>query len=284
MEARRQSTDRRLLSAVQGTGRGSRAISFPQGTMLQPARITDWENLGFGITPTNGHVRYTWSSKTSSWDAGRFITDPYVNLHVHAGVLHYGMTLFEGCKAFRCKDGKVRVCNLEANAERLRNGANRLVMAPVPTKVFIEAIHWAVRANAEYVTCPLACLAHRPRATLLKNVAPLPLAAAMRYQPTLTTPARRRYVPPYGSGGSLYIRPFLIGSSPVLGLQPCSEFQFMVSVIPVGNYFGKGPIKGIDAKVRTRLPLPQSCTTAPLHPPRRCVLSVGRCRAEPHYL
>mmetsp|Transcript_29806 Transcript_29806/g.91461 ORF Transcript_29806/g.91461 Transcript_29806/m.91461 type:complete len:285 (+) Transcript_29806:190-1044(+) len=118
------------------------------------------------------------------------------------------MTLFEGCKAFRCKDGKVRVCNLEANAERLRNGANRLVMAPVPTKVFIEAIHWAVRANAEYV-------------------------------------------PPYGSGGSLYIRPFLIGSSPVLGLQPCSEFQFMVSVIPVGNYFGKGPIKGIDAKIMT---------------------------------
>lgn len=116
---------------------------------LQPARITDWDNLGFGITPTNGHVRYTWSSKTSSWDAGRFISDPYVNLHVHAGVLHYGMTLFEGCKAFRCKDGKVRVCNLGANAERLRSGANRLVMAPVPSMLFVEAVHWAVRANAE---------------------------------------------------------------------------------------------------------------------------------------
>ena len=175
---------------------------------VQPARITNWDELGFGITPTNGHVRYTWSAKTSAWDAGRFITDPYINLHVHAGVLHYGMTLFEGCKAFRCKDGKVRVCNLGANAARLQRGANRLVMAPVPSKLFVEAVHWAVRANAEYV-------------------------------------------PPYGSGGSLYIRPFLIGSSPVLGLQPCSEFSFLVSVIPVGNYFGKGPIQGIDAKIMT---------------------------------
>lgn len=65
---------------------------------VQPAKITDWEDLGFGIVPTNGHVRYTWSSKTSSWDAGRFIADPYISLHVHAAVLHYGMCLFEGCK------------------------------------------------------------------------------------------------------------------------------------------------------------------------------------------
>lgn len=98
------------------------APSRPTLDPAQPARITDWDNLGFGITPTNGHVRHTWSAKTSSWDAGRFITDPYVNLHVHAGVLHYGMTLFEGCKAFRCKDGKIRVCNLEANAARLKRG------------------------------------------------------------------------------------------------------------------------------------------------------------------
>ena len=67
-------------------------------TRVQPAKISNWEDLGFGIVPTNGHVRYTWSANTSSWDAGRFIADPYVNLHVHAAVLHYGMCLFEGCK------------------------------------------------------------------------------------------------------------------------------------------------------------------------------------------
>tara|TARA_B110001452_G_scaffold248062_1_gene234538 strand:- start:1208 stop:2398 length:1191 start_codon:yes stop_codon:yes gene_type:complete len=175
---------------------------------VQPAKINDWSNLGFGITPTNGHVRYTWSQKTSSWDSGQFITDPFVNLHIHAGVLHYGITLFEGCKAFRCSDGKIRVCNLGANSARMNMGAERLVMPEVPRSLFEEAVHWAVRSNAEYV-------------------------------------------PPYGSGGSLYIRPFLMGSGAILGLQPCSEFMLNVAVTPVGNYFGKGGVQGIHATVMT---------------------------------
>ncbi|KOO21931.1 branched-chain amino acid aminotransferase [Chrysochromulina tobinii] len=172
----------------------------------EPARITNWEELAFGILPTNGHVRHTWSSKTSSWDAGRFIRDPYMNMHIHAGVLHYGMTLFEGCKAFRCADGRIRVCNLDENSARMNTGAARLVMAPVPKKMFNKAIDWAVRANAEFV-------------------------------------------PPYGSGGSMYIRPFLMGSGPILGLQPCPEFTFMVAVTPVGNYFGKGVQSGVHAVI-----------------------------------
>ena len=175
-------------------------------TRKQPAPITKWEDLTFGIVPTNGHVRHVWSSKTNSWDAGRLISDPFVNLHIHAGVLHYGMTLFEGCKAFRCADGKVRVCNLNENSARMNTGAKRLVMPSVPEQMFNDAIDWAVRANAEFV-------------------------------------------PPYGTGGSMYIRPFLMGSGPILGLQPCPEFHFMVSVTPVGNYFGKGGVQGVHASI-----------------------------------
>jgi len=173
---------------------------------VPPTRITKWDDLSFGILPTNGHVRYTFTSKTSSWDAGKFVSDPYINLHVHAGVLHYGMSLFEGCKAFRCKDGKIRVCNLNANSARMNRGADRLVLPHVPESLFNEAIDWAVRANAEYV-------------------------------------------PPYGTGGSMYIRPFLMGTGPILGLQPCPETTFAVSVTPVGNYFGKGGIQGVHASV-----------------------------------
>ena len=114
-------------------------------SQISPAKITDWENLGFGIVPTNGHTRYVWSSVTNSWDAGRFISDPFVPLHIHAAVLHYGMTLFEGCKAFRCKDGKIRVCNLDENSARMNTGADRLVMPQVPTSMFNEAVDWAVR-------------------------------------------------------------------------------------------------------------------------------------------
>lgn len=49
-----------------------------------------------------------------------------------------------------------------------------------------------------------------------------------------------KYVPPYGSGGSLYIRPFLIGSSPQVGVKPSEDYIFMVFVTPVGAYFPTG--------------------------------------------
>ena len=53
------------------------------------------ESLPFAITPNEGHVKYTWS-KRRGWDNGQFVKEPFVNLHIHAGVLHYGMSLFEG--------------------------------------------------------------------------------------------------------------------------------------------------------------------------------------------
>ncbi|WP_423130258.1 branched-chain amino acid aminotransferase [Gaoshiqia sp. Z1-71] len=48
------------------------------------------------------------------------------------------------------------------------------------------------------------------------------------------------FVPPYGSGASLYIRPLLIGSSPEIGVKAASEYLFMVFVMPVGPYFPEG--------------------------------------------
>ena len=54
--------------------------------------------------------------------------------------------------------------------------------------------------------------------------------------------------PPYGTGASLYIRPYLFGSSPVMGVKPAQEYQFRVFVSPVGPYF-KGGAKPITLKV-----------------------------------
>jgi len=56
------------------------------------------------------------------------------------------------------------------------------------------------------------------------------------------------YVPPYGTGGSLYIRPLLIGTSPKIGINPSETYEFIVMVIPVGPYY-KGGIKPVDALV-----------------------------------
>ncbi len=55
----------------------------------------------------------------------------------------------------------------------------------------------------------------------------------------------KRFIPPYGTGASLYVRPLLIGTSPRLGVQPAEEYKFIIYVTPVGPYFKEGlkPIK-----------------------------------------
>ena len=56
------------------------------------------------------------------------------------------------------------------------------------------------------------------------------------------------YVPPYGSGATLYIRPYIFGTNPVIGVKPADEYQFRVFVTPVGPYF-KGGAKPITIRV-----------------------------------
>lgn len=60
--------------------------------------------------------------------------------------------------------------------------------------------------------------------------------------------ANLKYVPPYGTGASLYLRPFMFGIAPVMGVKPSSEFQFRIFTSPVGPYF-KGGAKPITLKV-----------------------------------
>ena len=63
-----------------------------------------------------------------------------------------------------------------------------------------------------------------------------------------TVKANLDYVPPYGSGATLYIRPYMFGSSSVIGVKPAEEYQFRVFTTPVGPYF-KGGAKPITIKV-----------------------------------
>lgn len=60
--------------------------------------------------------------------------------------------------------------------------------------------------------------------------------------------ANAAYVPPYGSGASLYIRPYMMGTNSVIGVKPADEYQFRVFTTPVGPYF-KGGAKPITIKV-----------------------------------
>ena len=60
--------------------------------------------------------------------------------------------------------------------------------------------------------------------------------------------ANKDYVPPYGTGATLYIRPFMIGSNSVIGVKPADEFEFRMFCTPVGPYF-KGGAKPIVLRV-----------------------------------
>ena len=63
-----------------------------------------------------------------------------------------------------------------------------------------------------------------------------------------TVEANAAYVPPFGSGATLYIRPYMFGTNPVIGVKPADEYQFRLFTTPVGPYF-KGGVKPLTIKV-----------------------------------
>lgn len=71
------------------------------------------------------------------------------------------------------------------------------------------------------------------------KMAPLPVEL-FRDAVMMVMDLNRKYVPPYGSGATLYIRPLLYGSGPEVGVKPSSEYTFILFVTPVGPYFKEG--------------------------------------------
>ena len=63
-----------------------------------------------------------------------------------------------------------------------------------------------------------------------------------------TVSANREWVPPYGSGASLYLRPYMFGSNAVIGVKPATEYQFRIFATPVGPYF-KGGVRPLTLRI-----------------------------------
>ena len=63
-----------------------------------------------------------------------------------------------------------------------------------------------------------------------------------------TVQANAEWVPPFGSGATLYIRPFMFGADPILGVKPANEFEFRIFCTPVGPYF-KGGVKPLTLRI-----------------------------------
>lgn len=65
---------------------------------------------------------------------------------------------------------------------------------------------------------------------------------------TKVVAANAAFVPPYGSGATLYLRPYMFGTNPVIGVKPAAEYQFRIFCTPVGPYF-KGGVRPLTIRV-----------------------------------
>ena len=109
----------------------------------------EWSSLSFGYMPTDYNVRCYY--RNGKWGEVEVSSDEYLKLHMAATCLHYGQEAFEGLKAYRCPDGKVRVFRVEENAERMQNTSRGIVMPEVPTELFVEMVKKVVRLNQEFI-------------------------------------------------------------------------------------------------------------------------------------
>lgn len=115
--------------------------------MQQPK--LDWAHLPFAYMQTDYNVRCEYHN--GAWGEIKQTSDTTITLHMAATCLHYGQEAFEGQKAFRCPDGKIRVFRPWANAERLQSTARGIVMPEVPTELFIEMVRRVVKINERFI-------------------------------------------------------------------------------------------------------------------------------------
>lgn len=163
----------------------------------------DWSKLPFGYIPTDYNTRCLY--RNGAWGEVEVSSSPFVTIHMAATGLHYGQEAFEGMKAFRGEDGKIRVFRWEDNWERICFSCEGVLMPRMPKETFKKAIFEAIKLN-------------------------------------------ERFIPPYGTGASLYIRPLIFGSGAKVGVSPADEYMLIVFVTPVGPYFPQG-FKGVDVQL-----------------------------------
>ena len=159
------------------------------------AEELDWSNIGFGYRKTDYNVRCYY--RDGKWGEIEVSSEETINIHMAATALHYGQEAFEGLKAYKCKDGKIRIFRPDANAERLQSTCRGILMPELPTEKFIDMVKKVVSMN-------------------------------------------ERFIPPYGTGASLYIRPVMFGTGAQVGVHPSKEYVIIMFVTPVGPYFKGG--------------------------------------------
>lgn len=109
----------------------------------------DWNNIGFGYIKTNENARAYFAD--GKWSELEFTADEYIKMHISTTCLHYGLQCFEGLKAFRGVDGRVRLFRVEENAKRMQASARKLCLPVPPVEMFVEACRQVVERNIDFV-------------------------------------------------------------------------------------------------------------------------------------
>jgi branched-chain amino acid aminotransferase len=109
----------------------------------------DWKNLPFGYMKTDYNVRCYY--KDGKWGELEISSSEYIVLHMAATSLHYGQEAFEGMKAYRGRDGKIRLFRCRDNARRLMDSGSYIQMAVPPVELFVKAVKTAVQLNEHFV-------------------------------------------------------------------------------------------------------------------------------------
>ena len=109
----------------------------------------DWSKLPFGYFQTDYNVRCYY--RNGKWGEIEVSSSPHINIHMAATCLHYGQEAFEGMKAYRGKDGKIRIFRWEENAKRMQRSADGILMARVPEELFHTMVSKAVKLNEHFV-------------------------------------------------------------------------------------------------------------------------------------
>jgi branched-chain amino acid aminotransferase len=165
-----------------------------------------WEDLGFEFRPTNSHIKMTY--KENEDGTGSWGTPELVK-EPYVNV-HIGATALHYGQA--CFEGLKAFTHSDDSVHLFRPVENAMRMQSSCRRILMPEL-------------PADLFVKAIEQVVIDNI---------------------EYVPPYGSGGALYIRPLLFGSGPRIGLQPADEYTFICLVIPVGDYYVGGlsqPVK-----------------------------------------
>lgn len=186
----------------------------------------DWANLSFGYMKTDYNVRCYY--RDGAWGELELCSEETLNIHMAATCLHYGQEAFEGLKAYRGKDGKIRIFRPEANAERLQSTCDGILMPELPTEKFVAAIKKVVKANERFIPPYESGAALYIRPLLIGTGAQVGVHPANEYLfVVFVTP-----VGPYFKGGFLLILMLLSVSSTVPHLMEPDALRWAATMLP----------------------------------------------------